>query len=355
MSRFFSKKFRDLEAYVPGEQPRGQKLIKLNTNENPFPPSPKVWRAVEEAVKGLNFYNDPECRELRETLAEKFEISPEELLMTNGSDEILNFAFMTFCDGDHPALFPDLTYGFYTVFSRVDQVPFREIPLREDMTINLEDYRGLRGTIFLANPNAPTGLVLGLEKIRKLLESRPEDILVVDEAYIDFGGETCLPLIHEYDNLLVVRTFSKSRSLAGLRLGFGAANTELIKDLKNIQYSTNPYNVDSLAQAAGCACIRDDEYNMANVETIKSTRAWTAEKLRELGFEMTDSQTNFLFVRHDDLPGDTLYRGLRERGILIRRFDVPRIQNWNRISVGSREDMEELVRATGEILRAAGR
>lgn len=353
MSRFFSEKYRELTAYVPGEQPKQRKLIKLNTNENPFPPHPRVSERVAEAAGSLRLYSDPECTALREILAEKLGIRPENLIMTNGSDEALNFAFMAFCDRDCPAVFPDITYGFYPVFARINQVPFREIPLREDWRIAPSDYRQCGGTIFLANPNAPTGLILEPEEIEEIVQANPDTVVVVDEAYVDFGGKSALPLTERYENLLVVRTFSKSRSLAGLRLGFAAGREELIRDLRTMQYSTNPYNVDSLAQTAGKACLETDEYNMENCRRIAETRDWTRDQLRKLGFEMTDSRANFLFARHSAFPGSTLRDRLREQGILIRWFSQPRIRDWSRITVGSREDMEILVETIRKLLAEA--
>ncbi len=350
MSRFFSKKYRSLEAYVPGEQPRDRRYIKLNTNENPFPPHPAVAaRAAEEAGR-LQLYSDPECTDLKEALARRLALTPEELLPTNGSDEILNFAFMAFCDAEHPAVFADITYGFYPVYAAIDQVPYRIIPLREDFSLAPEDYFHAGGTIFIANPNAPTAMALGRQEIRSILENNPENVVVIDEAYVDFGGESCISLIREYPNLLVTRTFSKSRSLAGMRLGFGAACPELIRDLKTVQYSTNPYNVDRVAQAAGTACLEHDDYNMENVRTITAVRERTAAALKELGFDMTESRSNFLFARHSAFPGDALYRKLKERGILIRHFSADRIKDWNRITVGSGEEMDALLREVRSLL-----
>ncbi len=350
MSRFFSEKFKDLEAYVPGEQPQDQQYIKLNTNENAFPPHPAVAEAAERAARKLHLYPDNECREIRETLAERLGLTPEELVMVNGSDDVLNFAFMAFCDERTPAVFPDITYGFYTVFARLNRVPFLEIPLQEDLTIRTEDYLNTAGTIFLANPNAPTGIALNREEIRKILQANPDHMVVVDEAYVDFGGESCISLIREYDNLLITQTFSKSRSMAGGRLGFGAANPEIIRDLETIRYSTNPYNIDRMTLAAGTACLRNDEYNRENCLTIIRTRDKTREALEKQGFEVTDSRANFLFVRHPGIPGGKLYRMLKERGILIRHFNSERIKDYNRISIGTEEQMEALIRETGKIL-----
>ena len=353
MTRYFSPKFRDLTAYTPGEQPKDRTLLKLNTNESPFPPAPGVQRRVAECVSRLNLYSDPECGALRETLAQRLGLRKENLIMTNGSDEALNFAFMAFCDAAHPAVFPDLTYGFYPVFARVNQVPFREIPLREDWTVAPEDYDRCGGTVFLANPNAPTGLAMSLEQVERVLAQNPDSVVVVDEAYVDFGGESAIRLIGEYDRLLVVRTFSKSRSLAGLRLGFAAGQEELIQDLKTIQYSTNPYNVDTLAQAAGTACLEEDAYNLRNAETIRAVRDWCAARLRERGFRVTDSRANFLFVSHPAFPGSALRDRLREKRILIRWFDQERIRDWSRISIGTREQMEALLQAVDDLLKTA--
>ena len=350
MSRFFSSKFRDLKAYVPGEQPREMKYIKLNTNENPYPPHPDVAAHVAGEAVRLNLYNDTECSELREVMAQRLGILPENLLFTNGSDEILYFAFMAFCDMNTPAVFADITYGFYSVFSQINQLPFRTVPLREDMSIRPEDYYHCGGTVFIANPNAPTGIALPKKEIIRILEENPDHVVVVDEAYIDFGGESCISLIERYRNLLVTQTFSKSRSMAGLRLGFGAACPELIRDLKTIQFSTNPYNVDRLAQAAGIACIQQDEYNTAHTREIIETRESTAASMKKMGFSMTESSTNFLFVRHPAIEGEKLYLELKKRGILIRHFSQSRIREYNRITIGTPGQMQTLLKVTAEIL-----
>ena len=334
MSRFFSEKFTNLEAYVPGEQPKDQQYIKLNTNENAFPPHPAVAEAAGQAARRLQLYPDPECMELRKTLAKRL-------------------GLMAFCDRHIPAVFPDITYGFYQVFANLNLVPFREIPLQEDLTVRAEDYLHAAGTIFLANPNAPTGIALSREQIEMILQANPYNVVVVDEAYVDFGAESCIPLIREYDNLLVTQTFSKSRSMAGGRLGFGAANPEIIRDLETIRYSTNPYNIDMMTQAAGTACLLHDDYNTENCRTIIRTREKTRKALEKLGFEVTDSRANFLFARHPDIRGGDLYRKLKERGILVRHFDAERIRDYNRISVGTDEQMEELVRVTEDILHRA--
>ena len=348
MSRFFSAKYEGLKAYTPGEQPR-ERLIKLNTNESPYPPDESVAAAAADAARRLNLYCDTECAELKARISGVLGVRPEQIIATNGSDEALNFAFMAFCDAEHPAVFPDITYGFYPVFARINRVPYREIPLREDWTVNPADYAGCGGTVFLANPNAPTGLALTIPEIEEILRSNPDSVVVVDEAYVDFGGETALPLLERYENLLVTRTFSKSRSMAGLRLGFAVGNEELIRDLKTMQFSTNPYNVDALAQAAGAASLAKDEVNRRNMAAVRETRERTRERLEALGFETTDSRANFLFVRHPAFPGSALRDRLRERGILIRWFDQDRIRDWSRISIGSGEEMDVLIRTITEL------
>ena len=350
MSRFFSEKYLDLEPYVPGEQPRDQQYVKLNTNENPYPPLPEVAKAVAEESGKQHLYSDPECTELRKALAKRLDVSTDELLMTNGSDEILNFAFMAFCDKHTPAYFADITYGFYPVFAAINRVPYEEIPLKEDLTINITDYYQKAGTIFIANPNAPTAIALRAREIEEILKRNLYNVVVVDEAYVDFGAESCVPLIRKYDNLLVTQTFSKSRSMAGARLGMGIGNPELIRDLNTVKYSLNPYNVNRLTHAAGVACLRKDEYNIRNCGIIMETRDRTAKALRDLGFEMTESRTNFLFVRHPEVSGEELYLELKKREILIRHFSKERIKDYNRITIGTPEQMDALIANIKDIL-----
>ena len=350
MSRFFSEKYIDLEPYVPGELPKNKREIKLNTNENPYPPLQEVTDAVAEESRKLNLYSDPDSLDLRRALADNLEVPEDHLIVTNGSDEILNFAFMAFCDDHIPAVFPDVTYGFYPVFAQINQLPYREIPLKDDLTIDINKFFQVAGTLFIANPNAPTGIALKKSEIEQILQNNTYNVVVVDEAYVDFGAESCLPLVEVYDNLLVTRTFSKSRSLAGARLGVGIAQPELIADLNAVRNSTNPYNVNRLTAAAGIACLKHDDYNMENCRKIIETRSWSERALKDLGFEMTTSRTNFLFARHPDISGDELYKRLKDRGILIRHFKGQRICDYNRITIGTPEQMEKLVEAIKEIL-----
>ena len=350
MSRFFSSKFAALTPYTPGEQPRQQIFVKLNTNESPFPPAPKAIAMAQEAAANLHLYSDPTCKALVEAAARYYGIEEDEILFTNGSDDILNFAFMAFCDENHPAIFPEISYGFYPVFAQCNRVPYITIPLKEDFTINPQDYIGRQGTIVIANPNAPTGCCLPLKDIEAIVAGNPDSVVVIDEAYVDFGGESAVPLIHKYDNLLVTQTFSKSRSLAGGRLGCGIGCKKLIQDLNTLKYSTNPYCINRMTMAAGIGALEDEEYFRSNCLAIQQTRAWAAEELQKLGFTLTDSKTNFLFAKHPGIPGKELYLQLKARGVLVRHFDTPALTDYNRITVGSREQMQTLIETIRVIL-----
>lgn len=351
MSRYFTERLALLAPYTPGEQPQDRQYVKLNTNESPFPPSPGVLEAVQAEAGRLQLYSDPESRVVTEAIAGYYDLNVSEVLVGNGSDELLNFAFMSYCDEQHPALFPDITYGFYPVFAELNRIPYIEIPLREDFAVGWEDYLERDGTVFLANPNAPTGLSIGEEEIRTLLSARPDRVHVLDEAYVDFSLQgSILPLIHEFDNLLVIQTFSKSRSMAGARLGFAAGCEELIRDLNTIKYSTNPYNVNRMTCAAGAAAIREDDYYQANIKKIREMRAWTMLKLRDFGFQVLDSDSNFIFARSDRIDGEALYLQLKARGVLVRHFSKERIREFVRITIGTSEQMERLLREVEAIL-----
>ena len=350
MSQYFSRKYEKLTPSTPGEQPRERKYIKLNTNESPFPPSPCAQKRAAEAAANLQLYSDPTCRLLHEKLAQTLGVEADEVLCTNGSDEVLNFAFMAFCDDAHPAAFADITYGFYSVFAELNRVPYTLIPLAEDLTIRVEDYCGIGKTIFIANPNAPTGIALSRTEVERIVASNPDCVVVVDEAYEDFGAESCVPLIHTYKNLLVTQTFSKSRSLAGGRLGFGIACEELIRDLNTIKYSTNPYNVNSMTMAAGVGTMEDGAYTRQNCEIVMQNRAYLVGELQKMGFVLTDSKTNFVFAAYPGVSGEHIYTALRERGILVRHFTAAKIADYNRITIGTRAEMEALVAALREIL-----
>ena len=350
MSRFFSRRYDALEPYTPGEQPKDQQYIKLNTNESPFPPSPAVEAAVRREAPLLRLYSDPESTELTKKLAARYHLAPEQVLVTNGSDEALNFAFMAFADEARPLAFADITYGFYPVFAQLNHIPYTQIPLKDDFTLDPADYLNLGKTIVLANPNAPTGLPLKLCDLERILESNAGTVVIVDEAYVDFGAESAIQMIDRYENLLVTQTFSKSRSLAGARVGYAMGNAALIADLNTIKYSTNPYNVSRLDAAAACAALDEDAYYMENCRTIAENRAWTTQQLQKLGFTVTASKSNFVFARTERISGLALYEKLKARGILIRHFEKPRIRAYNRITVGTREQMQALIAAITAIL-----
>ena len=344
MSRFLSNEATVLAPYTPGEQPTDTQYIKLNTNESPFPPSPKVMEAVSGAEVGkLNLYSDPTCGILNRALAKRYGVGVENVISGNGSDEILSFAFRAFCGGGKGVAYADITYGFYKVWAALYGLDATVIPLREDFSLNVEDYLDFPGTIFIANPNAPTGMVLPQSDICRLLEADPDRIVVVDEAYVDFGAESCVPLTAKYDNLLVVQTMSKSRSLAGGRVGFAIGHADLIADLNRVKYSFNPYNINRLSLLAGAAAVEDEDYFQSCTAAVRENREWTVEQLTAMGFTVLPSATNFVFAKWDKVPGGELYRKLKERGILVRWFDADRIRDFVRITIGSKEQMEALI------------
>ena len=350
MSRFLSKEAQRLAPYTPGEQPQDQQYIKLNTNESPFPPSPRVLEALSQAEAAkLNLYSDPTCAQLNTAIAQRYGVKPENVITGNGSDEILAFAFRAFCE-DKGVAYADITYGFYKAQAALFGLDAAIVPLREDLTLCVDDYMDFPGTIVIANPNAPTGIPVSCGEIRRLLEADPHRIVIVDEAYVDFGGESCVPMLKDYDNLLVVQTMSKSRQLAGARVGFALGSAELIADLNRVKYSFNPYNVNRLSLLAGAAAIEDEPYFQSCCSAIQENRVWTAEKLEGLGFTVLPSQANFIFARSDRIPGGDLYRRLKENGILVRWFDADRIRDYVRITIGSAGQMAALVDKTAQLL-----
>ncbi len=350
MSKFLLQKFSKLIPYVPGEQPKDKEYIKLNTNESPFPPSKRAISLAKKSAKRLKLYPDPDCVKLTKLVADNLGVESKNVILTNGSDEVLNFAFMAFCDAESPAIFPDITYGFYKVFADINSVPYKTISLKEDFTIDLNEYAKENGTIFIANPNAPTGIFIPVSKIEELLSSNPNRVVVIDEAYVDFGNKSCISLINKYDNLLVTRTFSKSRSMAGARLGFGVANENIINDLMSIKYSTNPYNVNMMTASAGEGSIIDNSYFIKNCKKIIINREWTTNELNKLGFTTTNSTANFIFAKSDKIGGKDLYLKLKENGILVRHFSNDKITDFIRITVGSKMEMEKFIIAVKNIL-----
>ena len=351
MSRFFSKKYSTLEAYTPGEQPKDMKYIKLNTNESPFPPSKSVIDAVNgEEVAKLRLYPDPEGSELKSAIAELYGVEKKNVFISNGSDEILNFTFMAFFDAKG-VVFPEISYGFYKVYADLYGIDYRMIPLSEDFSINYKDYVGVGKNVVIANPNAPTGMTLSLAEIEEIVASNSDSIVLIDEAYVDFGGESCVALTRKYDNLIVCCTYSKSRSLAGARLGFAIANEAIIGDLEKIKYSTNPYNINRLTMVAGLAAIKDNDYYMNNCRVIEANREYTKSELEKLGFSVLPSKANFIFAKSDSIGGEELYLELKARGILVRHFTKEAIKEYNRITIGTMDDMKALVGAVSDILK----
>ena len=351
MSRFLSPETAGLTPYVPGEQPQNRQYVKLNTNESPFPPSPRVIEAVSAAEVGkCNRYSDPACAALGAAIAEQYGVLPENVIAGNGSDELLSFAFRAFCGTGVPAVYADITYGFYKVWAAFYGLEAAVVPLREDFSLCVDDYIGKRGTVFIANPNAPTGMALPVSEIERLLAADPDRAVVVDEAYVDFGGESCVPLIKKYGNLLVLQTFSKSRSLAGGRIGFAVGSRELIGDMNRVKFSFNPYNLNRLSIVAGTAAMEDAEYFGRCCALILENRAFTVEALEKLGFTVLPSAANFVFARSGAVSGGALYKMLKARGVLVRHFDAPRISDYCRITIGSMEQMRGLLREIRNIL-----
>ena len=349
MSIYLNKRLGAIEAYTPGEQPQDKQYIKLNTNESPFPPSPMVVESINKAeVEKLRLYCDPECKKLKTALADLYNVNYENVYLSNGSDDILNFAFMAY--GDNGAVYADITYGFYSVFAELYGVDSQVIPLKDDFSLDIDAFLGLNKLIVIANPNAPTGMEISLSDIEKILISNPEGVVLIDEAYVDFGGTTCMELTKKYKNLLCVGTFSKSRSLAGARLGFAIANRELIADLDLIKYSTNPYNINRLTQIAGEMAVKENDYYVNNCKTIISNREYTVKALNELGFSVLPSKANFVFAKSDKISGEALYKALKDRGVLIRHFSKERIKDYIRITIGSLEEMQIFISKVTEIL-----
>ncbi len=344
MSRFWSELVHELTPYTPGEQPKVDGLIKLNTNENPYGPSPKVLEAIQRATgDDLRKYPDPSASELKQTIADHYGLTSEQVFVGNSSDEVLAHAFRALLKTSRPLLFPDITYSFYPVYCRLFGIEYRQVPLRDDFQIAVEDYAQDCGGIIFANPNAPTGIALSLSKIEALLREHADKVIVVDEAYVDFAEESAATLVNSYANLLVVQTLSKSRSLAGLRVGFALGSSELIEGLERVKNSFHPYALDKLALAGAKASFEDEDYFKQCCAKVIKTRENTINGLRSLGFEVLASQTNFVFARHSKVAAKDLFQGLRENKILVRHFSDQRISDFIRISVGTDDDMQTCI------------
>lgn len=360
MSRFWSQVVRDLTPYVPGEQPKIANLIKLNTNENPFPPSPKVLAAIQaelgDDASRLRLYPDPNADSLKAAIARRHHVTPQQVFVGNGSDEVLAHVFMALLKHEAPILFPDITYSFYPVYCGLYDVNFIQVPLTDGFTINPDDYCGQTwngeqcGGIIFPNPNAPTGCLLALDAIEQMLKANPDAVVVVDEAYIDFGGETAIPLVERYDNLLVVHTLSKSRSLAGMRVGFAVGHPALIEALERVKNSFNSYPLDRLAIVGAVAAIEDEAYFEQSCRAVIATRDALTAELADLGFEILPSAANFIFARHPQRDAAALAKALRERNIIVRHFKLPRIDQFLRITVGTDGECKALTDALRQII-----
>ncbi|MEH6628068.1 MAG: histidinol-phosphate transaminase [Motiliproteus sp.] len=351
MSKYWSPSIRDIEPYVPGEQPKGGSFIKLNTNENPYPPSPQVAVALGEfPIDQLKLYPDPDATELKQAIAEYHQVSSANVFVGNGSDEVLGLAFMAFFRQVWPILYPNHTYSFYPVYCNLFGIEYRTVPLNKNFTLNISDYDTANGGIVIANPNAPTGIALPLADVEKLLKFNRDSVVIIDEAYVDFGAESAVSLVEQYDNLLVVQTFSKSRSLAGLRVGFALGSKVLIDGLERVKNSFNSYPLDTLAIKATVASINDRDYFEQTRQAIIESREWLNQQLQELGFEVLPSKTNFLFAKHPQRQGEELYQQLREKGLLVRHFSKPEIDQYLRITIGTPQEVEALIEALKKLL-----
>ncbi len=342
---------RKVIPYTPGEQPNRPGMIKLNTNENPYPPAPGVAKVLKDFNEDtLRLYPDPKISSLVNALAKRYSVDPEQVFVGVGSDDVLAMCFMTFFNSEKPILFPDITYSFYDVWAKLLHIPFETVALDKDFCIYPKDYMRENGGIIFPNPNAPTGVLLPLSDIESIIKANPDSIVIVDEAYIDFGGVSALPLIDRYDNVIVVQTFSKSRSMAGMRLGYAIGSKELIKYLNDVKYSFNSYTIDRISMAAGVASVEDEEHFKDGIRKIVSTRERTKIRLKELGFSMPDSMSNFVFATHESVPAKEIFDKLRESDIFVRYFNLPRIDNYLRITIGTDEEMDRLFEKLGEIL-----
>ncbi len=353
MKNFLSDKAKSIEPYTPGEQPKDKKYIKLNTNESPYPPSPNVKKVItESSFDDLRLYPDPNVSDLKKEISKLYNIKENNIFIGNGSDEILAFSFMAFFNRGDKVYYPNITYSFYSVYSSLFDLNEQKIPLKDDFTIDINNYKNLDSGIFIANPNAPTGLLLSLKEIEEILINNKDNIVIIDEAYIDFGGESAYKLIDKYCNLLVIQTFSKSRALAGMRLGFAIGDENLIQGLKNIKYSFNSYTINRLSILAAIEAIKDKKYFEESVNKIINTRERMKIQLKELDFKVLDSKSNFLFISHKNMFAEKLYLKLRDNGILVRYFKSNIIDNYIRVTIGTDEEMDAFIKKLKEILKS---
>lgn len=347
---------RTIEPYVPGEQPNLPDMIKLNTNENPYPPSPKVVGVLKSFdCDSLRLYPDPNSQLLADALAKRYGLASDQVFLGVGSDDVLAIAFMTFFNSKKPVLFPDITYSFYDVWAELFQIPYERPALDEHFDLIREDYYKENGGVVIANPNAPTGVLQNMDFLRDVIEHNRDVVVIIDEAYADFSESSALELTKEYDNVLIVQTYSKSRSLAGMRIGYAMGNPELIKAMNDVRYSYNSYPMTRLSVALGVAALEDETYFQDTVAKVIETREWTKEQLKRLGFSFRDSRTNFIFATHESVPAVQIFDALREKHIFVRHFSQKRIDNYLRISIGTREEMERFIEETEKIVANAGK
>ncbi len=342
---------RKVVPYIPGEQPKQKDIVKLNTNENPYPPAPGVAKLFQDFdMDTLRLYPDTDSTELTRELANYYGVKPSQVFVGVGSDDVLSMAFLTFFNAAEPVLFPDITYSFYDVWADLYRIPYKVCPLDEQFAIKAEDYRQPNGGVIFPNPNAPTGVYAPLELVEEIIKANQDVVVIVDEAYIDFGGESCIPLLEKYENLLVVQTFSKSRSMAGMRIGFAIGNEKLIGYLNDAKFSFNSYTMNRPSQCFGVEAVRDDVYFKECNAKIIATRERVKAALTELGFTFPDSMANFIFAKHESVSGEVIFKALKDRGIFVRHWNKPRIENYLRISIGTDEQMDKLIAALREIL-----
>lgn len=344
MSKYWNDNVKTIEPYVPGEQPKDKKYIKLNTNENPYPPSEKVLKAIKDTANGdLKLYPDPTCSDLINEIASYYNVNNDEVFIGNGSDEILAFIFMTYFQKGRTVLFPDISYTFYKVYAELFKLDYEMVKLDDEFNIQLEKFKGKNGGVIFPNPNAPTGKYIEPGELEEVIKANEDSVVIIDEAYVDFGGESMIPYTKKYPNLLVVQTFSKSRALAGLRVGFAVGNKELIEGLNRIKNSMNSYTIDRIALAGAKAAIMDEEYFQQITSSIIKTREEYTEEIRKLNFKVLESKANFIFVKHNKLEGEYIYKKLKENGVLVRYFGKDRIEDYLRITIGTDSEMEVLI------------
>ena len=351
MNNTWENNVRRVVPYVPGEQPKDTDVIKLNTNENPYPPAPGVRYILDSFdIADMRLYPTPDAAVLTEAIADTYGLKTSQVYVGVGSDDVISMAFLTFFNSDKPVFFPDITYSFYDVWADVYRIPYETKPLNSDFTINAEDYKKPNGGIIFPNPNAPTGVLESVEMIEDIIKANPDSVVMIDEAYIDFGGKSCLPLIEKYDNLLVIQTFSKSRSMAGMRIGFAMGSEKLIKYMNDVKFSINSYTMNTVTQLCGAAAVRDEKYFRETVDKIIDTREYSKNKLTELGFTFPDSMSNFIFASPQKKSAEYVFTELKKRKIFVRWWNKPVIKDYLRISIGTPEEMDELFKALEEIL-----